>query len=82
MDLTNIIIETDRLLLIPITLDFAEDIFNEFSWEITKYMYPKPAEKIEETYDFINNSLMKLKKMEWIYKWLLQIKMKMNLLDV
>jgi len=61
MDLMNIIIETDRLLLKPITLDFAEDIFNEFSWDITKYMYPKPAEKIEETYDFIKNSLMNLK---------------------
>jgi len=61
MVLTNIRIKTDRLLLKPITLDFAGDIFNEFSWEITKYMYPKHAEKIEETYDFINNSLMKLK---------------------
>ena len=61
MNLLDIIIETDRLVLKPITLDFAKDIFNEFTIEITKYMYPKPAGKIEETKEFIENSIEKLK---------------------
>ena len=61
MNLFEIIIETDRLLLKPISFNFAEDIFNEFTWEITEYMYPKPAEKIEDTKKFIENSLVKLK---------------------
>jgi hypothetical protein len=50
MNLMDIMIDTERLLLKPITLIYAEDIFKEFTWEITKYMYPKPAEKIEETH--------------------------------
>ena len=60
MNLLDVVIETERLILKPITLDFAENIFMEFTSEITKYMYPKPSEKIEETYGFIENSLEKL----------------------
>src|SRR5215475_6136254 len=61
MNLLDVIIETERLLLKTITLDYAEDIFKEFTWEITKYMYPKPAEKIEETFDYIENEINKTK---------------------
>ena len=53
MDLMNIEIETARLLLKPISHDYVEDIFKEFTEEITKYMPPKPAETIEETRDFV-----------------------------
>jgi RimJ/RimL family protein N-acetyltransferase len=57
MNLLDIEIETGRLLLKPISLDYADVIFKEFTSEITKYMYPKPAENIEETKDFIEESL-------------------------
>ena len=57
MDLMNIEIKTDRLLLKPISYDYVEDIFKEFTQEITKYMAPKPAETIEETKKFVDNSL-------------------------
>ena len=57
LNLMNIEIETDRLLLKPISFDYAEDIFKEFTQEITKYMVPKPAETIEETKEFVGNSL-------------------------
>ncbi len=50
-------IETDNLLLLPISLEYKEDIFKEFSPEITVFMFPKPAEKIEETEEFINESV-------------------------
>jgi RimJ/RimL family protein N-acetyltransferase len=61
MNLLDVIIKTERLLLKPITLCYAEDIFKEFTWEITKYMYPKPPEKIEETYESIEDSIVKIK---------------------
>ena len=62
MNLLDIIIETDRLLLKPIHVDYLNDIFNEFTLEITKYMYPKPAENKEETFEFINGSIKKMIK--------------------
>ena len=61
MNLLDVIIETERLLLRPLTLEYVEDIFKEFTWEITKYMFPKPAEKIEETYNYIEKSILKIK---------------------
>ena len=53
----NIVIETDRLLLIPITMQYAEEIFKEFTQEITMYMTPKPGKDISETKQFIQNSI-------------------------
>ncbi len=60
-NLLKIKIPTDRLLLVPISLKYKEDIFREFTAEITYFMYPKPPEKIEETIDFIEESLVGLK---------------------
>jgi RimJ/RimL family protein N-acetyltransferase len=62
MNLLNIAIETERLVLKPISYDYTEDIFKELTQEITKYMYPKPAENIEETKNFIKRSLKGLKE--------------------
>lgn len=64
IDCLKTIIETDRLLLVPISLDFDKDIFREFTKEITVYMSPKPPDKIEETREFIKSSLEKMKKNE------------------
>ncbi|PIU35736.1 hypothetical protein COT03_01065 [Candidatus Shapirobacteria bacterium CG07_land_8_20_14_0_80_39_18] len=57
-------IETDRLLLVPISLDFDKDIFREFTKEITVYMFPKPPDKMEETKEFIKSSIEKMEKNE------------------
>jgi len=62
MNLLEITIETERLLLKPISHDFAKDIFCEYTAEIAKFMVPKPAEKIEETYESIDKSLAGLRK--------------------
>jgi ribosomal-protein-alanine N-acetyltransferase len=56
-NLLSVQIESPRLLLVPITEDYAEEIFKYFDDEITLYMVPKPAEKIEETYQFIHSSI-------------------------
>jgi len=53
----SITIETERLLLVPITLQYTEEIFKEFTSEITSYMFPKPAENIAETKGFIQDSI-------------------------
>lgn len=58
-NIENIIIETDRLLLVPTTQEYAQDIFNEFTEEITRLMFPKPAKHIEETQAWINSCLSK-----------------------
>jgi len=60
IDLFNERIETVRLLLIPISMKYNEDIFKSFTGEIATYMYPAPAKNISETEDFINNSLKEL----------------------
>jgi [ribosomal protein S5]-alanine N-acetyltransferase len=62
MNLLNVKIETERLLLIPISMGFKEVIFQEFTDEITTFMFPKSAEKIEETEKFISESVKGLKQ--------------------
>jgi [ribosomal protein S5]-alanine N-acetyltransferase len=57
MNTSNITIETLNLTLKGITLDYAKDIFKEFTEDITTHMYPKPAEKIDETIEFIKDSI-------------------------
>ena len=54
---SNVTIETKNLCLKAITLDYKENIFKEFTSEITTHMFPKPAEKIEETIEFIKTSM-------------------------
>lgn len=56
-NIQNITIETERLLLVPITMHYAEEIFKEFTPEITRYMWPKPAKDISETKKFIQDSI-------------------------
>ena len=57
MELTSLRIDGDRVTLRSISYKYSNEIFKEFSPEITKYMGPKPAEKIEETFSFITESL-------------------------
>lgn len=50
-------IESERLLLLPIDMKYKDEIFKEFTSEITTYMYPAPAKDISETEEFIEDSL-------------------------
>ena len=56
MPLSEIVIETERQRLVPITQEFAEDILREFTPEITRYMIPLPASSMEDVLAFIENS--------------------------
>lgn len=67
MDL-NKILKTERLALIPVTLEYAQDIFENFNDIVTKYMYPCPSENISQTIDVVNSFIKKREKgMEVVY---------------
>lgn len=53
------ILQTKRLILKPITDNDRYDIFKYFDHDVTRYMYPKPAQDISETDAFIKSSVDK-----------------------
>lgn len=57
---------TDRLILKPVTMTDAEEIFASFTSSVTKYMYPKPAENLSEIRDFINEKMKNFELQEEI----------------
>ena len=61
-DLTALRIEGQRVILPAIHEKFAAEIFTEFNAEITRYMFPKPAETIGGTLAFITESLTKMRR--------------------
>lgn len=60
--LLSVEIVTNRLLLKPVSMIYKEDIFREFTEEITTYMYPQPPKEVSDTESFINDSLFEIKK--------------------
>ena len=57
IDLTTVCVEGPRIRLRAIGEEFAEAIFQEFSADITRFMIPKPAETIDDTFAFIHASM-------------------------
>jgi RimJ/RimL family protein N-acetyltransferase len=57
MDSSTFHLETKNLLLVAITMEYKDEIFQEFTSEITTFMYPKPAKTIKETMQFIEDSI-------------------------
>lgn len=62
VDLTALSIDGDRVSLRSIDESYAPSIFEEFSEDITHFMLPKPAEKIEETLSFVSESVARMKE--------------------
>lgn len=56
VDLTSLSLDGERVRLRSINESCALSIFEEFTSKITRFMVPKPAEKIEETLAFISSS--------------------------
>ena len=48
---------TKNLLLVPISMDYAEDIFREFTPAIAFYMFPQPYKNIDETINSIQSAI-------------------------
>ncbi|MBP9732101.1 MAG: GNAT family N-acetyltransferase [Candidatus Magasanikbacteria bacterium] len=61
MDLSKITIETERLRLEPVSYQYREESFREFTPEITKFMFPKSPEKIEEVDEYLKSAQEKLR---------------------
>jgi RimJ/RimL family protein N-acetyltransferase len=55
-DLSREQITTDRLLLVPVSYDYEQETFEEFTPEITTYMFPTPPTVIEDTREFIKGA--------------------------
>ncbi len=59
-NLLQLEITTDRLILRPVSMAERDSIFREFTPEITRFMMPLSAERIEDTEKFINDSKQKM----------------------
>ena len=61
-------IETDRLCLAPVTQKYTSDIFENFTVEVTKYMYPSPAKQINETENIVEKWIQQRNhKTDYVY---------------
>ncbi len=62
IDCLHVEIKTSRLKLLPTSPEFAEGMFKEFTAEVTRYMGPSPSKSIDETLEFIEDSLKSMRK--------------------
>ena len=62
MDLLSVEILTNRLKLKPVSMAYKEEMFSEFTEDITKYMCPRSPQHISETEAFIENAILDLAK--------------------
>lgn len=67
------VLTTKRLILTPIAVSDAKDIFHHFNERITTFMYPKPASVIEDTLEFIHYSI-KLREEDKEIVWVARMK--------
>lgn len=44
---------TERLVLVPVSREHTQDIFENFTKQVTVYMFPKIAQRIEETAEVV-----------------------------
>ncbi|WP_341528739.1 GNAT family N-acetyltransferase [Nostoc sp. UHCC 0302] len=56
-NLETVLLESKRLMLQAISLEYADSVFREFTSEITTFMYPKPAQSIRETEKIIKDMI-------------------------
>ena len=61
MDLSGVQIQTERLSLVPITMEYKVDVFREFQEPVTEFVYSKPPTEIGETEAFIQTAIDGLK---------------------
>ncbi len=54
--LTDVVIESERLRLLPTDESYAPAIFETFTPEVTTYMFSRPPEHIDETLAFIRRA--------------------------
>lgn len=58
-NLENLQIETERLILKPISLEYAEDIFKEFTAKVAKFYFRQPNKDPEDNLNFVEKLVAK-----------------------
>lgn len=61
IELQSVCIISSRLVQIPINEDYVKDIFENFTEEITRYMYPQPTGDIKDIEKFVSESMKGIK---------------------
>ncbi|HOW60257.1 MAG TPA: GNAT family N-acetyltransferase [Candidatus Moranbacteria bacterium] len=61
-NLLNVEVETERLKLKPVSLEYKDMIFSAFTDEVTKFMFPSTPKQIEDTEKFIKDSIDEMEK--------------------
>lgn len=56
-DLSKVTITTQRLKLVPISMEYKHDIFREFNAEVTAQMISSPSKNISETENYIKSRM-------------------------
>lgn len=51
---------TERLKIVPLSLEYAEPMFSEFTEEITTFMHPKSPDSPEDTISYIKSEIPKI----------------------
>jgi ribosomal-protein-alanine N-acetyltransferase len=51
------LLEGARIALTPVSRVFAQDIFREFTPEVTAWMFPKSPSQLDETHEFIDKAI-------------------------
>ncbi len=74
IDCLHVEIKTSRLKLRPTSPEFAQDMFKEFTDEVTRYMGPSPSKSIDETLKFIEDSLECMKQGNNLQFWFFTLK--------
>ncbi len=64
LSLEYLLLESERLWLRPIEMKDADDIYQHFTQEITKYMFPNPNVNVLETEGFIRTCIIKRRKLK------------------
>jgi ribosomal-protein-alanine N-acetyltransferase len=62
LDFGSVSIAGDRVKLVPISPEYAEVIFEEFTDEITRYMVPATPATLQEIHVFIQSSMSKMEE--------------------
>ena len=52
-DLNTLTLDSERLRLLPVTDEYTDQIFHEFTPDVATYMYPRPAKERSETEAFV-----------------------------
>ena len=63
----DILIETDRLRIVPFEMKYLEEYYSEFDEEITRYQYPEPFESISAAEEVLQGFIDCMEQNEMLF---------------